>query len=269
MTFSTYPLLRILLVMSQRSRSKIPFVEKKVRRLVGRAVQRYGLIEAGDRILVALSGGVDSTSLLWLLLERLRRIPIAYKLFAVHIDLGFKGEDYSSVYDWVQSLDIPHRIVHSEFGPRAHGAENRENPCFLCARLRRSALFREARRLGCNKIAFGHNLDDLIETFLINIIYGSQVAAMLPRQPFFGGEVIVIRPLALLDSGTIRGFHKNRGFPSSINPCPSKNTGRRQEIREILQALYLKNRKIRGNILAAMHNVNLEYLPSLQNDPKT
>jgi len=254
--------------MSSRPRSKIPFVEKKVRRLMGRAVHRYGLINAEDRILVALSGGVDSTSLLWLLHNRLSRIPIVYKLFAVHVDLGFEGEDYSSVQEWVESLKVPHRIINSEFGPRAHSSENSENPCFLCSRLRRTAIFKEARRLNCNKIAFGHNLDDLIETFLINIFYGSQLSTMLPRQPFFGGDVAVIRPLALLDTSTIRRFHHSLGFPVTVNHCPSKNTGKRQEIREILQALYRKNRKIRGNILAAMHNVNLEYLPSLQGNPK-
>ena len=118
--------------------------------------------------------------------------------------------------------------------------------------------------MGCNKIAFGHNLDDLIETFLINIFYGSQIATMLPRQPFFDGEITVIRPLSLLDSGTIRSFHQKRTFPLTVNPCPSKNSGKRQEIRELLQGLYRQNRKIRGNILHAMHNVNPEYLPSFQ-----
>ena len=228
--------------MPKRSRSKIPFVEKKVRRLAGRAVERYGLINAEDRILVALSGGVDSTSLLWLLHDRLSRIPITYKLFAVHVDLGFEGEDYSAVQDWVES--------------------------FLCSRLRRAALFKEAGRLECNKIAFGHNLDDLIETFLINIFYGSQLSTMLPRQPFFGGEITIIRPFSLLDTETISRFHKKQGLPLTANPCPSKKTGKRQEIREILQGLYRKNRKIRGNILAAMHNVNLEYLPSYEHNHK-
>jgi tRNA 2-thiocytidine biosynthesis protein TtcA len=254
--------------MSSQSRSKIPFVEKKVRRLLGRAVQGYGLIQAEDRILVAVSGGVDSTSLLWLLHNRLNRIPIAYKLFVVHVDLGFEGGDYSPVQQWIESLKVPHRIIDSDFGPRAHSAENSENPCFLCSRLRRTVLFKEARRLNCNKIAFGHNLDDLIETFLINIFYSSQLSTMLPRQPFFGGEITAIRPLSLLDSATIRRFHRTLGFPLTVNTCPSKNTGKRQEIREILQGLYRKNRKIRGNILSAMHNVNLEYLPSFQHNPK-
>jgi tRNA 2-thiocytidine biosynthesis protein TtcA len=248
--------------MAKRSRTKMSNVEKKVRRLMGRALQRYGLIDADDRILVALSGGVDSTSLLWLLHDRLGRIPITYKLFAVHVALGFEDEDYSSVQAWVESLSIPHQIIRSEFGSRAHSAENRENPCFLCSRLRRTAIFEEAGRLGCNKIAFGHNLDDLIETFLINIFYGSQVATMLPLQPFFNGEITVIRPLVLLNSGTIRSFHQKQSFPLAVNPCPSKNSGKRQEIRELLKGLYRKNSKIRGNILHAMHNVNLEYLPS-------
>ena len=153
-------------------------------------------------------------------------------------------------------------MIRSEFGPRAHSPENRENPCFLCARLRRTALFKEAERLDCNKIAFGHNSDDLIETFLINIFYGSQVATMLPQQPFFGGEIAVIRPMSLLAADTIRRFHQERDFPITVNPCPSKKIGKRQEIRQILQALYRKNQNIRGNILHAMHNVNLDYLPS-------
>lgn len=250
--------------MARASQKKMSNVEKKVRRLLGRAVERYGLIDADDRILVALSGGVDSTTLLWLLHDRLDRIPIVYKLFAVHVDLGFQGEDYSAVRAWVDSMGIPHQAISSEFGPRAHSPENRENPCFLCARLRRTALFEEAKRLKCNKIAFGHNSDDLIETFLINIFYGSQVATMLPHQPFFGGEITAIRPMSLLDSDTIRRFHQERDFPITVNPCPSKNAGKRQEVREILQGLYRKNRKVRGNILHAMHNVNPEYLPSFR-----
>ena len=139
--------------MPRASQRKTSNVEKKVRRLMGRAIQRYGLINADDRILVSLSGGVDSTSLLWLLHDRLGRIPITYKLFAAHVDLGFQGEDYSSVQAWVESLGIPHQVIRSEFGPRAHSTENRENPCFLCSRLRRTALFEEAGRLGCTKIA--------------------------------------------------------------------------------------------------------------------
>ena len=245
------------------SSPKVPFLGRKVRRLVGKAIHRYGLIDQGDRILVALSGGVDSTSLLWLLHDRLDRIPTRYELVAVHVALGFEGEDVAPVQQWVESLGIPCHVYHSTFGLEAHGPENRENPCFLCSRRRRAALFTEARRLGCTKIAFGHNLDDLIETFFINILYGSQIAAMLPRQSFFGGEIIVIRPLALLDTETIRRFHHLQGFPWTVNPCLSKNTGKRQEIRDILRGLYRKNRKIRGNILNAIHNVNLEYLPTL------
>ncbi len=254
--------------MPNRSLNKVTSVERKVRRRMGRALQRYELIDPDDRILVAISGGADSTSLLWLLQNRLGRIPIDYKLFAVHVEHGFKGADYSAVDAWVESLGIPHQVINSEIGPKAHSEENLENPCFLCARLRRKALFEEAQRLGCNKIAFGHNLDDLIETFLINIFYGSQVATMLPRQPFFRCEITAIRPLALLDSPTVRHFHENQGFPLATNPCPSKNSGKRQEIRNILQQLYQKNSKLRGNILHAMHNVNLEYLPSFLDSPK-
>jgi tRNA 2-thiocytidine biosynthesis protein TtcA len=248
--------------MTDRPCTKMSYVEKKVRRLLGRAVQQYGLIDAEDHILVAISGGEDSTALLWLLHDRLARIPIPYELTAAHVDLGFEGEDFSPVQGWLQSLEIPSQIINSQFGLRAHSPENRENPCFLCSRLRRAVLFKTARTLGCNKIAFGHNQDDLIETFFINLLFGSQVATMLPRQPFFGGEITVIRPLALLDANTIRRFHRARDLPKATNPCPSKNSGKRQEIREMLHAFYSKNRKVRGNIFHAIHNVNVEYLPS-------
>ncbi|HBD07321.1 MAG TPA: tRNA 2-thiocytidine(32) synthetase TtcA [Syntrophobacteraceae bacterium] len=237
------------------------FIDQEVRRLLGKAVHHYGLISDGDRIVVAVSGGKDSLLLLWLLRERLARVPIAYELLAVHIDLGFDPEPAMRLDAFFRKEGFDYRIITTDYGLRAHGPENRENPCFLCARLRRTTLFQVAQKAGCAKIAFGHNQDDFIETFFINICYAGQVASMVPRQSFFAGEMVVIRPLALVPAAKVERLSKRLDLPVVQNPCPTSQRNKRQEIRALLETLYRNNRKVRGNIYHAMSHVNSEYLP--------
>ncbi|MEJ5299720.1 MAG: ATP-binding protein [Thermodesulforhabdaceae bacterium] len=237
------------------------YLEGEIKHLFGKAVHGYGLIDDGDRIAVAFSGGKDSMLLLYMLKERLSYIPIRYELFAVYVDLGFDPEMPNIVETMLKDSSIPYEIIRTDFGTKAHSKENRENPCFLCSRLRRMMLFRAAWNRGCNKIAFGHNQDDIIETFFLNVCYSGQISTMLPRQEFFGGELVVIRPLVLMPAQKIERFVKEKGLPSVANPCPSASKGRRALIKELLGNLYRTNSKIRGNIFRAMSNVNLEYLP--------
>jgi tRNA 2-thiocytidine biosynthesis protein TtcA len=237
------------------------YIDKEVRRLVGKAIHHYDLIRDGDRIAVAVSGGKDSMVLLWLLRERLRRIPIHYDLVAVHVDLGFDPRPAAELEAFFESEGFDYRILRTDYGVKAHSPENREKPCFLCARRRRAAIFREARSLGCSKVAFAHNQDDFIETFFINVCYGAQAAAIVPKQPFFGGLITVIRPLALVDSQKVARLARNLDLPVVENPCPSAGKSARTEIRDFLFSLYRKNRKVRGNIFHALSNVNPEYLP--------
>ena len=236
-------------------------VEREVRRLLGKGIHQYQLIEDGDRIAVAVSGGKDSLLLLWLLREQLRWAPVRYELTAVHVDPGFDTESAAQLETFLQKEDFAYEIVRTDYGPRSHRPENRENPCFLCSRLRRNTLFRKAQEHGCRKIAFGHNQDDFIETFLINIFYSAQVAGMMPKQPFFGGEITVIRPLVLVAAAKVNRLCKRLGLPVISNPCPSAQRSKRQEVRTLLETLYGGNSKIRGNIFHAMSNVNLDYLP--------
>ncbi len=237
------------------------FVDQEVRRLVGKAIHAYGLIEDGDRIAVAVSGGKDSMLLLRQLRERLRRVPIRYELVAIHVDPGFDTESADRLEVFFRREGLTYEIIRTDHGVVAHGPENRENPCFLCARLRRMTLFTRARALGCGKIAFGHNQDDFIETFFINICYGSQVAGMVPKQLFFGGEITVIRPLALVSAAKVLRLATRLGLPVIANPCPSAERNKRTEIRALLESLQRGNAKVRGNIFHAMSHVNLEYLP--------
>ena len=236
-------------------------IEREVRRLMGKAISQYDLIHDGDHIAVAVSGGKDSLLLLWLLRERLQRIPIRYNLTAVHVDPGFDTVAAERLEAFFLKEGFAHHIIRTDHGLKAHSPENRENPCFLCARLRRATLFHKARELDCEKIALGHNQDDLIETLFINICYSGQVATMVPKQLFFGGEITVIRPLALVAAAQAERLSRRLGLPIITNACPSACNNKRQEFREILEPLFRKNPKVRGNIFHAMSHINLEYLP--------
>ncbi|RLB27983.1 MAG: tRNA 2-thiocytidine(32) synthetase TtcA [Deltaproteobacteria bacterium] len=236
------------------------FVAKELRRLVGKAIHERDMIRDGDHVLVSVSGGKDSLTLLWMLRERLQRIPISYRITAVHVDPGFGADSATRMAAFFSEHGFEYRVIPSDVGPRAHGPENRENPCFLCSRLRRKLIFELADELGCNKIAFGHHKDDLIDSFCLNIFYGGSISTMVPVQPFFDGRLTVLRPLYMTDEDIIRRFARSMGWSRIDLGCPTAGSSKREEIREILRHLYRSNRKVKGNIFHALQNVKSEYL---------
>lgn len=236
------------------------YTTKEMKRLMGKAIHTKQMILDGDHILVSVSGGKDSFSLLWLLRDRIKRIPIEYHITAVHVDPGFGSHSGHQIRSFFSHHGFDYKIIESDFGPKAHSAENRENPCFLCSRLRRKAIFEFAHELGCNKIAFGHHKDDLIETFFLNIFYGASVSTMLPVQKFFGGKLIVIRPLYMTDEGTIQKYANSMGWPKIDLGCPTSGYSKREDVKRMLKHFYRSNKKIKGNIFHALHNVKPEYL---------
>ena len=236
------------------------FVDKEMKRLMGRAIHRRDMIADGDHILVAVSGGKDSLALLWMLRERIRRIPIDYSLTAVHVDPGFGADSAGRMSAFFETHGFEYRVLKTDIGPRAHGPENRENPCFLCSRLRRQHLFQLAGNMGCNRIAFGHHKDDIIETFFLNIFYGASISTMQPVQPLFEGKLTVIRPLYLIDEDLIRRYVNTMGWQKIDLGCPTAGSSKREAIRNMLTEFYRSNRKIKGNIFHALGNVNPDYL---------
>jgi tRNA 2-thiocytidine biosynthesis protein TtcA len=218
------------------------------------------MLRDGDRIIVAVSGGADSLAMMWMLAERLPRIPISFELFPVHIDPGFEGGFSAPLKSYIADCGFPLRVEHTDYGILGHSAVNRENPCFLCSRLRRKRLFEIADELGCNKLALGHNKDDIIETLFLNICYAGEISTMVPSQKFFKGRFTIIRPLAYAGEGLIRAFAGEQRFPEFVNPCPSANHSKRREIKAVLKQLYRSNEKIKGNIFRAMSCVKPDYL---------
>ncbi len=228
---------------------------------MGKAIHNLNMTEDGDHILVSVSGGKDSISLLWLLRERLRRIPIEYRITAVHVDPGFGSGSADKMRSFFDEHGFEYRIIPSDCGPRSHSPDNLENPCFLCSRLRRKALFELASELKCGKIALGHHKDDMIETFFLNIFYGASVSTMMPVQDFFNGRIRVIRPLYMIDERTIMKYSELMGWPNVDLGCPTAGRSKRHDIKEMLKRFYRTNKKIKGNIFHALQNVKPEYLP--------
>ncbi len=245
--------------------SSISAADKKVQGLVGRAIRDYDMIQNGDRVAVAVSGGKDSMALLYLLKARLKWIPIRYELLAVHLDMGFEGTPPQRIEQACQKMGVPLYFEQTDYGLRAHGPDNKENPCFLCSWLRRKHLFRLSEKLKFSKIAFGHNKDDIIETLFLNLFFSGEMSTMLPKQSLFENRLTIIRPLALLEESQIKGFARRRGLTEVPNPCPSAGHSSRKEIKEFLSAFYARNRKIRGNIFHALSRCRPEYLlPSVK-----
>jgi tRNA 2-thiocytidine biosynthesis protein TtcA len=231
-----------------------------VNRGISKAIHDYDMIANGDRIALGLSGGHDSLTLLWMLKERIRRIPIRYEIVPIYIDPGFEGGFGDLLKDCCSQWGIELRVEETRHGILAHSSENRENPCFLCSHLRRKRLFEIADELGCRKLALGHNKDDLIETLFLNICYAGEICTMVPSQIFFQGKFTVIRPLAFVDETIIRKFARENRFPVFINPCPTSKTSKRKEIKDMLNRLYQGNNNVKGNIFRALSHVKTDYL---------
>ncbi len=226
---------------------------------MGTAIHRYGMIQDGDRILVGVSGGKDSLTLLTLLSERAKRVPIHYELLAVHVDLGFHSSGTDLLKEFFEAKKTVYHIEPTRIAELANGPDNRENPCFLCSWERRKRIFSLAQRFDCNKVAFGHHKDDIIETLLLNMFYSAEIGTMLPVQPMFNGKVTLIRPLALLEEKKIERFAKEMGLPYFPCGCPASGKSKRRRVKELISTLEKENHRVKGNIFRSLSNIKWEY----------
>jgi len=217
------------------------------------------MLADGDRVLVAVSGGIDSLVLCHLLRDWRLKAPIDFTLTAVHVDMGFDRESHRKVAAEMAACSLPFLVEHapleSDGPPRPS-----DNSCYHCAQKRRMILFDLARRHGCNKLALGHHKDDLIETFFLNLLLSGNLSTMLPRQDLFGGRLALIRPLAFLDKEQVRTLGKLYGVRALANPCPLASSSKREWIRLMLEDLYRTFPGAKSNIFAALANPRFDYL---------
>jgi len=237
-------------------------LERRLHRDVGRAVADHRLIEPGDRILVAMSGGKDSYAMCVLLRHLQARAPIAFDLLAVHLDQGQPGYDGAPLERWLASEGIPHKVLHEDtYSIVTDKIPEGKTYCSLCARLRRGILYRAAGELGCNKIALGHHRDDALETLLLNLFFGGKLASMPPKLTSDDGRFVVIRPLAYAAESDLAAFAAERKFP--ILPCKlcgSQDEAQRKQMKALLNDLESKHPTLRQSMLAALGNVNPSHL---------
>ncbi|MBU1172153.1 MAG: tRNA 2-thiocytidine(32) synthetase TtcA [Proteobacteria bacterium] len=218
------------------------------------------MIDDGDKIIMGLSGGKDSMTLLSILDHRLKRIPVTYSLVPVYIDPGFENSYADRLAEYCNDLGYTLRVEITDDGPRAHDPGNQVNPCFLCSRHRRKRLFEIADELGCSTLALGHTKDDIIETLFINMFYSGHISTMMPCQSMFQGRFKVIRPLAFVDESHVLKFAAQQTFPPFFNVCPSSSRSKRREIKNLLNQVYSMNPNIKGNIFRSMSKVREDYL---------
>jgi tRNA 2-thiocytidine biosynthesis protein TtcA len=232
-------------------------VEQRLLKLLAQASHDHGLIEAGDRILVAVSGGKDSHSLLHLLRETQRRAPFQFSLIAVNVDQGQPGFPSQVLPDYFLREGYDHHIITEDtYSVVTEKISEGKTYCSLCSRLRRGILYTAATRLGANKIALGHHRDDAIVTLLLNIFYAGKIAAMPAKLSAKEGAHTVIRPLLYCPEDDLIALANERAFPIiPCNLCGSQDNLKRRKMKELVAQLHAENPKVRGNLFAALGNV--------------
>lgn len=218
----------------------------------------YNMLSDGDKIVVAVSGGKDSLTLLQVLNDRRKFVPIKYELLAVHIDLGYPCQHPKLLAKHFEKLGIPYHIEKVDI---LKGKTRKDISCFWCSWNRRKALFQVASRFGCSKVALGHHKDDIIETTLLNLFFQGEISTMLPRQELFKGKIVIIRPLAYVEEEMIRRFAKEASFLHEKCACPNSLTSNRTKITDIIAGLEKTCPGVKANIFRSVQRIKKDYLP--------
>ncbi len=246
-------------------------LEQKLLRDVGRALFDFQLIEPNDKIMVGVSGGKDSFTLLHLLMQLQKRSPIGFSLVAVNLDQGHPGFPADQLESYLKSLNIDYRMLKQDtYSVVKRLVPEGKTYCSVCSRLRRGILYSTATEMGCTKIALGHHRDDLIESLLLSMFFSGKTRTMPPKLRSNDGKNIVIRPLCYAAEADIAAFAQSARFP--IIPCDlcgSQENLQRKRMKRFLDDFSKDHPRVRANLLGAMGNVMPAHLldPRLQGGP--
>lgn len=226
---------------------------------IGKAIGEYDLIQDGDKILVAVSGGKDSLTLLTLLKAIQSWAPVKFELTAAHVksDLhcGSSLQDKALIKIF-EELGVKYKFLEIEVLD-----SEEKTTCFWCSWNRRKSLFEYADEARCNKVALGHHKDDIVETMLMNLLYNGEISAINPNQEMFGGKLHIIRPLCYVEENTIKKFAKERGFPDELSQCPFGRDSRRKYVKDLIKDAEQKTKaNIKTNIFNSLSRIREEYI---------
>jgi len=223
-----------------------------------KAVDDYKMINDNDTIAVGISGGKDSLALLHALAGMRRFYPIHYSLIAITCDLGFKNVDFNEIKKLCEELDVKYYIVESDISDIVFNVRKEENPCSLCAKMRKGTMYNFLKEVGCSKIAYAHHQDDVVETYMMSLIYEGRQNTFSPVTYLDRTGVTVIRPFIYMKEADIIGFVKANNVPVLKSPCPVDGYTKRQYAKDLLKSINEEAPGVRDRIFTAIQNSNIK-----------
>ena len=231
-----------------------------------KAIDDFQMIKENDSIAVGISGGKDSLTLLYALAGLRKFYPIHYSLTAVTVDLGYPDFDLTAIKELCQELDVPYHIIPTEIGAIIKEQNKKNSPCSLCAMLRKGALNQAVVELGCNKVAYAHHKDDIIETMLLSLMFEGRFYAFPPVTHLDRSNLDVIRPLMYVPEVDVIGFKNHYNLPIVKNPCAFDGKTQRQYAKDLLQQLNKDHPGVKNRLFTAILNGNIPDWRQLSNE---
>lgn len=231
---------------------------QQVMSYVRRAVDDYHMIEEGDKIAVGISGGKDSLTLLYALQGLQRFYPKHFEIHAVTVDLGFQNLNLDKIKELCENLHVEYTIVSTEIAKIIFEDRKESNPCSLCAKMRKGALNDAIKAAGCNKVAYAHHKDDVVETMLMSLIFEGRFHTFSPVTYLDRMDLTVIRPLMYMNEADVIGFINKYEVPVVKSPCPADGNTKREYIKQLLRQLNLENPGVKERMFTAIQNGNLK-----------
>lgn len=242
---------------------------QKMLSYVRRAVDHYHMIDEGDRVAVGVSGGKDSLTLLTTLAKLRAFYPKRFEVVAITLEMGYEDMDFAPVQTLCDALDVEYIRIPTQIKQVVFDIRQEQNPCALCAKLRRGALHEAALRAGCKKVALGHHFDDVVETYMLSLFYEGRISCFQPVTYLDRSGVTLIRPLLYTPEYLVRAFAGRHALPVVHNPCPADGSTKRQEIKDLLKTLEQTMPGLRERIFGAIQRYPLKgWQPDRTRTPK-
>ena len=226
-----------------------------------KAVDEYQMIQEGDHIAVGISGGKDSLTLLYALHGLKRFYPNHFELSAITVDLGYEQCDFTPIKELCQEIEIPYHIVKTDIAQILFEERKEKNPCSLCAKMRKGALNQAVKEIGCNKIAYAHHKDDIIETMILSLFFEGRFYSFSPKTYLDRMDLTVIRPIMFVDETDVIGFKNRYNLPVVKSACPVDGYTKRQYAKDLLADLNRQYPGIKQRMFTAILNGNIPGWP--------
>ena len=226
-----------------------------------KAVDEYQMIEAGDKIAVGIYGGKDSLTLLYALAGLRRFYPKPFDLIAITVDLGYEKFHTEKIEALCQELDVPYHVVKTDIARILFEERKESNPCSLCAKMRKGALNEAVKKLGCNKVAYAHHKDDIVETMILSLIFEGRFHSFSPKSYLDRMDLTVIRPMMYVNEADVIGFQRKYELPVEKSRCPVDGLTKRQYAKDLIHQLELDHPGAKQRMFTAIINGNIEGWP--------